>query len=85
MKAIVRRLRRLEDQARPIVNDRGQTPAEVLRERRRRRLEAAGLQFEDRPQESFAGALSIAEIIHMDRRRPRESERLRSGSFTYKG
>jgi hypothetical protein len=33
---------RLEDNARPIVNERGQTPADVLRERRRRRLEAAG-------------------------------------------
>ena len=43
MKAIVRRLRRLEDQARPIVYDRGQTPAEVVRARRRLRLEAAGL------------------------------------------
>lgn len=85
MKAVVRRLRRLEHQARPIVNERGQTQAEVVRARRRRRLEAQGLPFEDRPRESFAGALSIAEIIRMGRRRPRESERRRSGSFTYKG
>jgi hypothetical protein len=59
VKAIVRRLRRLEDQARPIVNDRGQTPAEVIRERRRRRLEAVGLPFEDRPRESFASDLAV--------------------------
>lgn len=35
MKAIDRRLRRLEEQGRSQVNERGQTIAEVLRERRR--------------------------------------------------
>jgi hypothetical protein len=45
----------------------------VVRERRRRRLEAAGLPFEDRPQQSFAGTLSLSEAIRMGRLRPRES------------
>ena len=69
MKAIVRRLRRLEDQARPMLNEHGQTLAEVIRERRRRRLEAAGLPFEDRPRETFAGALSLAGAIRLGRKR----------------
>jgi hypothetical protein len=73
VKAIVRRLRKLEEQARPIVNDRRQTPAEVIRERRRRRLEAVGLPFEDRPRESFASDLSVAEAIRMGRRLALES------------
>jgi len=73
VKEIVTRLRKLEDQARPIVNERGQTPAEVIRERRRRRLEAAGLAFEDRPRRSYAGGPTLAEAIRMGRR-PSESE-----------
>jgi len=73
VKAIVRRLRRLEDQARPIVNKHGQTIAEVVRERRRRRLAAAGLPFDDRPRQSFASALSLSEAIRMGRLRFRES------------
>jgi hypothetical protein len=55
VKAIVRRLRKLEDQARPVVNELGETLADVIRERRRRRLEA-GLPFENRPRETFADA-----------------------------
>jgi hypothetical protein len=70
MKAIVKRLRRLEDRVKPIVNERGQTPAEVVRERRRRRLEAAGLPFEDPPWGCFAGAPTLAEVTRMGRRAP---------------
>ena len=66
MKAIARRLRRLEDQARPVLNESGQTPAEVVRERRRRRLEAAGLPLEDRPRESLRGQ-TLPEAIRMGR------------------
>jgi hypothetical protein len=69
VKAIVRRLRKLEYQARPVVNEHGKTLAEVVRERRRRRLEAAGLPFEDRPRESSAGAPSLSEAIRMGRQR----------------
>jgi hypothetical protein len=72
VKAIVRRLRRLEDQARPIVNERGETLAEVVRARRRGRLEAAGLPFEDPPTDSFAGARSRSEIMRLARQWARE-------------
>jgi hypothetical protein len=82
VKAIVRRLRRLEDQARPIVNERGQTPAEVVRERRRRRLDTAGLPFDeglpldDRPREIFAGTQTLVEAIRIGRRRAMEPGRV---------
>lgn len=46
VKAIGRRLRLLEEQIKPRVNERGQTFAEVVRQRRQQRLDAAGLQFE---------------------------------------
>ncbi len=54
MNAIGRRLRRLEDQLKPRVNEHGETAADVVRSRRRRRLEAAGLPYEDRPREISA-------------------------------
>jgi hypothetical protein len=75
VKAIVRRLRRLEDQSRPTVNAHGQTLAEVIRERRRRRLEAAGLPFDDRPLEILSGAQSLSEAIRMGRGRASGSRR----------
>jgi hypothetical protein len=68
VKSIVRRLRRLEDQARPMLNESGLTPAEVLRNRRRRRLEAEGLRFEELPREAFVGAQSLSEAIRMGRK-----------------
>jgi hypothetical protein len=67
MNAIQRRLRRLEDQIKPGVNERGETAADVIRERRRRRLEEAGLPYEDRPPEIFAGARSNGEIVRLSR------------------
>ena len=67
MKAIDRRLRRLEDQVKPRVNKHGETLADVIRARRKRRLEAAGLKCEDRTRESFAGARSRGEIIRLSR------------------
>jgi hypothetical protein len=81
VKAIDRRLPRLEDQARPIVTDRGQTPADMLRERRRRRLEAAGLPFEELPQEAFAGAQSLSEAIRMGRKWALESGHTRASTL----
>jgi hypothetical protein len=78
VKAIVRRLRRLENQAMPIVNERGETLAEVVRQRRRRRLKAEGLPFDDRSRETFAGAQSLSEAIRMGRRRAWEAGRVRS-------
>ena len=70
--AIGRRLRRLEDQVQPGVNERGETPADVIRARRRRRLEAAGLPFEQPSRENFAGTRSRSEIMRLARQRVRE-------------
>jgi hypothetical protein len=75
MKAIVRRLVRPEVLATPMVDERGETLADVIRARRRRRLEEAGETFEEWPQASFAGARSIAEIIRRSRQLCRESTR----------
>src|SRR5450759_3633154 len=64
MKAIFRRLCRLEDRAaRP--DFQGPSPAEVLFERRRRRSEASGLTFGDRPPEPFLcpHGKSIADVL----------------------
>ena len=73
MKAIVRRLLRLEVLSKPQVNERGETLADVIRARRERMSEGFGMTFEDWPQESFAGARSISEIILRSRQLYRES------------
>ena len=73
MKAIVRRLLRLEVLARPVLNERGETLGDVIRARRARLIEQFGGTFEDWPQESFAGARSIGEIILRSRQLYRES------------
>jgi hypothetical protein len=67
VKEVGRRLRRLEEQAKPRVNERGETAVDIIRERRRRRLEEAGRPFEVRPRESFAGTRSRGEIIRLSR------------------
>ena len=72
MNAIERRLRRLEDQIKPRVNERGETAADVVRARRRRRLEAAGLPYEE-PTQEFAGPRSRSEIMRFARQRVRAS------------
>ncbi len=69
MNAVARRLRPLEDQAKPKVSERGEPPAEVIRLRRRRRLEEAGLSYEERQREFFAGARSRGEIMRFARQR----------------
>jgi hypothetical protein len=76
VKAIDRRLRRLEDQARQEVNERGDPLAEILWERRRRRLEAAGLPFKDPPWMDLAGARSFGEVLSLGLKRARESRRV---------
>jgi hypothetical protein len=73
VKAIARRLRRLEDQARQEVNERGGTLAVILWKRRRRRLEAAGLPFEDPPWVDLRGARSFGEELSLCLRRARKS------------
>ena len=72
MKTIIRRLRRLEEMAGgPDFG--GPSPAEILWERRQRRLEAEGLPFEKRPPGSFRYAhdsgLLDAEVLRKARAR----------------
>ena len=73
MKAIHRRLRRLEDSFAPKENEEVRSLVVLLRERRRRRLEANGEPVESRPCEGFTDDqirdLSIADILRMGRRR----------------
>jgi hypothetical protein len=71
VKAIDRRLRRLEDQAKPRVSECGKTFADVIRLRRRRRLEEAGLPHAEPPR-GFAGARSRSEIMGHARQRARD-------------
>ena len=73
MKAIDRRLRRLQESFAPQEDEQGESPAELVRARRRRRLEASGQPFESRPWEGFADHqirhLSVADILRSGRRR----------------
>ena len=71
MNAIQRRLRRLEDRAKPTVSKCGETLADVIRSRRRRRLEEAGFSCEARPREFFGGARTRGEIMRLARQRAR--------------
>jgi hypothetical protein len=70
MKMILRRLNRLEESSIPQIDRGSQSAADLLRERRRRRLEAAGLPYEERPKPVLhAGVrtLSIAETLRQIR------------------
>ena len=73
MKAIGRRLRRLEVLATPRLNDRGESLGDVVRARRQRLVEEFGETFEDCSSERFAGARSTAEFILRSRQLYRES------------
>ena len=71
MKAIDRRLRRLEESFAPEENEQGESLADLIRERRRRRLEASGEPLEDRPCEVIYDEdrpLSVADILRSGRR-----------------
>jgi len=67
MRTIDRRLRKLEESFALKKNDQELSMAEVVRERRRRRLAAAGELFVEAPQESLTsyenGPRSISEIL----------------------
>jgi rubrerythrin len=67
MKAIDRRLRRLQERLAPQENEEVGRLVELLRERRRRRAEASGESFDDPSLESLDGTRrtpqSIAEIL----------------------
>jgi hypothetical protein len=73
MKAIDRRLRRLEESFAPQENEEVRSLVTLLRERRRRRAEASGEQFEVRPCEVLSDDqtrhLSVADVLRMGRRR----------------
>ena len=73
MKAIDRRLRRLQDRFAPELTEEDFRLVKLLRERRRRRLEASGVPLEVRPRERFVDdqtrRLSVADILRMGRRR----------------
>jgi hypothetical protein len=75
MNALVRRLRRLEQQTFPPEDVEGLRMVAEIRERRRRDMEARGLPFEeDEPAEDLRG-WSLPEILK--RRRIRDITRLR--------
>jgi hypothetical protein len=78
MKAIVRRLLKLEVLATPKLTERGEILGDVIRARRKSLIEEFGGTFEERPQESFAGARSISEIILRSRQLYRDSTRTAS-------
>ena len=67
MKTMIRRLQRLEHWTSIQRNEKGETPAEVLRARERRLAEAQGVPFEDPAPERFTNdrgrPLSVAEIL----------------------
>ena len=73
MRAIDRRLRRLEASLTPQENEEVRSLVTLLRERRRRRLEASGEPFESWSRERLTDDqtrhLSVADVLRMGRRR----------------
>jgi hypothetical protein len=71
MKVMFRRLRRLEERLAPKPDAASERAAEVIRERRRRRLEAAGQPYEELSWHTIelpsGRRLSIAEAIRLGR------------------
>jgi hypothetical protein len=67
MRTIIRRLQRIEESVSIPLNDDGETLAEVLRARIRRRCEAEGVPFADAPPELLTDdrgrPLSVAAIL----------------------
>lgn len=61
MKTIIRRLHRLESVAATVAK--GPSIAEIIRERRRRRLEASGQADKDLPPVDYTGCRTIADHI----------------------
>jgi hypothetical protein len=80
MKALKRRIRRLEQRLAPQPASKGPSAVDILRERRRRRLEAAGQPFEEPAPAQVAGGSgrprSVVEIL----RQAYERNRDRAGS-----
>jgi hypothetical protein len=88
MKAIVRRIGRLEKRlfAQPErqPDRKGPSAADILRDRRRRRLEAAGKRFEEpapaRTRDETGRLLSVADILRDGRKRAYERNRAQGSS-----
>ena len=72
MRAVIRRLRRLEQRSAALVSEQGLTPAQVLRARRRGRAEQRGEPYMEARRKSFAGCRTTAEVLGMGRHRRRE-------------
>jgi hypothetical protein len=75
MKAVFRRLRRIEMQLAPKPNLGSQRAAELLRDRRRRRLEASGEPFHELQPPIITASgrrLSVAETLRLRRRLAQE-------------
>jgi hypothetical protein len=79
MKAIDRRLRRLQERFAPQENEEVRSLVALLRERRRRRLEASGEPCEswrsERLTDDQTRHLSVADALRMGRRRVEAPER----------
>jgi hypothetical protein len=73
MKAIIRRLRQLEERIEPPTDQKSRAAATLIRERRRRRLEAAGLQLEEPL--PLPARMTIAETLRYLR-----TQRLKAGT-----
>jgi hypothetical protein len=85
MKAIVRRLTRLEQSHTPIADLRRQSAAEILWERKQRRLQAEGLPYETiRPQHPPGPYMSCAETLRKCRQERLARQRSEQGT-TNKG
>ena len=86
MKAIIRRLTRLEQSRTSFAHLRSQRAAEVLWEGRQRRLQAEGLPFETiRPEYMPGPYMSCADTLRMcrqERLAPRRAERETAGNDT---
>jgi len=78
VRAIIRRLHRLEE-ARPFV-EAGQALADLIRARRRRRLEASGQPDEDLPAVVYTGCRTTGEYIRRARQVRMEHQRTRRGA-----
>jgi hypothetical protein len=83
-----RRLRRLEERMAPKPDAVSQRTAELIRERRRRRLDAAGQPYEELPWHTVELApgrrLSIAETLLIGRRHYRHAHAGRDATMTFR-
>ena len=66
MRTLVRRLRQLEERLAPVIDPGRSETANLLRERRRRRLEASGQPFEETPRTPMLASgrcMSVSETL----------------------